>query len=122
MSPAKKKAKAEVAASAPAAKPKGASERLMTVLIAPHVSEKAARAQETSQQYVFRVRKDASKPEIRAAVELMFEVKVERVRTVNVIGKDKRFGQTLGKRPDWKKAYVSLKEGQSIDLSGQVQA
>ena len=120
MSPAKKKAKA--GAAAPAAKAKGASERLMTVLIAPHVSEKAARATESAQQYVFRVRKDASKPEIRAAVELMFEVKVDRVRTVNVIGKDKRFGRFAGKRPDWKKAYVSLKEGQSIDLSGQVQA
>jgi large subunit ribosomal protein L23 len=120
MSPAKKKAKAEIAASAP--KAKGASERLMTILIAPHVSEKAARATESAQQYVFRVRTDASKPEIRAAVELMFEVKVERVQTVNVIGKDKRFGRFQGKRPDWKKAYVSLKEGQSIDLSGQVQA
>ena len=88
----------------------------MTILIAPHVSEKAARAAESAQQYVFSVRKDASKPEIRAAVELMFEVKVERVQTVNVIGKDKRFGQMQGKRPDWKKAYVTLKAGDRIEF------
>ena len=117
---AKKAKKAEVAA--PVVRAKGASERLMGVLIAPHVSEKAARATESAQQYVFRVRTDASKPEIKAAVELMFEVQVERVQTVNVLGKNRRFGRLEGKRPDWKKAYVSLKEGQTIDLSGQAQA
>jgi large subunit ribosomal protein L23 len=97
-------------------------ERLMTLLIAPHVSEKAARAGENANQYVFRVRTDATKPEIRAAVELMFSVAVDAVQVVNVAGKSKRFGRSLGKRNDWKKAYVSLKAGQSIDLSGLAQA
>jgi large subunit ribosomal protein L23 len=94
------------------------SERLVTLLIAPHVSEKAARAAEKANQYVFRVRTDATKPEIKAAVELMFEVKVDSVRVVNVAGKTKRFGGRPGRRSDWKKAYVSLAEGQTIDFAG----
>lgn len=93
-------------------------ERLMTVLLGPHVSEKGARIAEGANQFVFRVRRDASKPEIKAAVELMFEVKVDRVNVVNVAGKQKRFGQRLGRRQDFKKAYVRLAPGQSIDLSG----
>jgi len=93
-------------------------ERLMTVLLAPHVSEKAARVGEADNQIVFRVRRDASKPEIKAAVELMFEVKVDSVRVVNVAGKTKRFGGQPGRRSDFKKAYVSLAEGQSIDFAG----
>ena len=97
-------------------------ERLITLLLAPHVSEKAARATETANQYVFRVRTDATKPEIRAAVELMFKVEVEAVQVVNVAGKEKRFGRFTGRRPDWKKAYVSLKAGQAIDLAGTAQA
>ena len=96
-------------------------ERLITLLVAPPVSEKAARAAESNQN-VFRVRTDATKPEIRAAVELMFKVEVEAVQVVNVGGKVKRFGRFTGRRPDWKKAYVSLKAGQTIDLSGQAQA
>src|SRR5215510_4958437 len=93
-------------------------ESLMSVLIGPHVSEKSARVAEGSNQFVFRVRRDASRPEIKAAVELMFEVKVADVNVVNVAGKQKRFGQRLGRRQDFKKAYVRLAPGQSIDLSG----
>jgi large subunit ribosomal protein L23 len=90
-------------------------ERLLKVLKAPLVSEKSAAAGEMS-QVVFRVASDATKPEIRRAVEMLFEVDVEDVRVVNIKGKNKRFGQTLGKRSGTRKAYVRLKEGQDIDL------
>jgi len=93
-------------------------ERLMTVLVAPHVSEKGALVAEKNNQIVFRVLRDSTKPEIKAAVELMYEVKVDSVRVVNVAGKAKRFGGRPGKRSDWKKAYVSLAEGQTIDFAG----
>ena len=93
-------------------------ERLMQVLVAPHVSEKGARVAEQGNQIVFRVARDATKPEIKAAVELMFEVKVDAVRVVNVAGKTKRFGGRPGRRSDFKKAYVSLAEGQTIDFAG----
>jgi large subunit ribosomal protein L23 len=94
-------------------------ERLMNVLIGPHVSEKQARIAERDNAFVFRVRRDATKPDIKAAVELMFEVKVADVNVVNVGGKNKRFGQRLGRRQDFKKAYVRLAPGQKIDqLSG----
>jgi large subunit ribosomal protein L23 len=93
-------------------------ERLMQVLVAPHVSEKAARASEQGNQMVFRVARDATKPEIKAAVELMFEVKVDAVQVVNVMGKAKRFGGRQGRRSDWKKAYVKLAQGQTIDFTG----
>jgi large subunit ribosomal protein L23 len=90
-------------------------ERLMKILLSGVVSEKSAQAAE-SNHVVFRVASDASKPEIRRAVELMFDVNVEGVRVVNVKGKNKRFGARRGKRSDWRKAYVRLKEGQDIDL------
>ncbi|MGD1990184.1 MAG: 50S ribosomal protein L23 [Chromatiales bacterium] len=90
-------------------------ERLLKVLKAPLVSEKSAVAGEMN-QVVFRVAPDATKPEIRRAVEMLFEVDVEDVRVVNIKGKNKRFGQTLGKRSNTRKAYVRLKEGQDIDL------
>jgi large subunit ribosomal protein L23 len=93
-------------------------ERLMTVLLAPHVSEKSARVAEIGNQVVFRVRRDATKPEIKAAVELMFEVKVDAVQVVNTAGKHKRFGGRPGKRADFKKAYVRLAPGQTIDFAG----
>jgi large subunit ribosomal protein L23 len=89
-------------------------ERLMTVIRGPHVSEKTHLAAE-SNQVVLKVRVDASKSEIRQAVEMMFEVEVERVTVVNVKGKTKRFGQTRGRRNDWKKAYVRLAEGSQIE-------
>ena len=95
---------------------------LSTVVIAPHVSEKAARIATEGNQYVFRVRRDASKPEIRAAVEFLFEVKVDTVNVVNQPGKAKRFGRSLGRRSDWKKAYVRLQEGQQIELGGSERA
>ena len=93
-------------------------ERLMKVLLAPHVSEKSTRVSDTSNQVVFRVLRNAKKREIKRAVEKLFEVEVEHVRTVNLKGKRKRFQQTVGKRPDWKKAYVRLKEGDDIDFLG----
>ena len=92
-------------------------ERLMAVLVAPHVSEKSARVADGN-QFVFRVVRDATKPEIKAAVELMFEVKVDAVQVVNVVGKAKRFGGRPGKRSDFKKAYVKLAQGQTIDFAG----
>jgi large subunit ribosomal protein L23 len=88
------------------------------VLVAPHVSEKSARVADTGNQIVFRVLRDASKPEIKAAVEMMFEVKVDAVQVVNVAGKTKRFGGRPGRRSDWKKAYVTLAQGQTIDFAG----
>jgi len=93
-------------------------ERLLKVLLAPHVSEKATMATETSNTVVFKVLKDASKAEIKAAVEKLFEVEVNSVRTLVCKGKTKRHGQSFGKRSDWKKAYVMLKEGQDIDFVG----
>jgi large subunit ribosomal protein L23 len=93
-------------------------ERLMTVLIQPHVSEKAATVAEKANQYVFRVRDDASKAEVKSAVEMMFEVKVEAVNLLNRPGKTRRFKNMAGKRNGFKKAYVSLASGQSIDFTG----
>ena len=89
-------------------------ERLMTVIRGPHLSEKAHTAAE-SNQVVLKVRTDATKAEIRQAVEFLFEVKVDDVKVVNVKGKTKRFGQTKGRRVDWKKAYVRLAEGSSLE-------
>jgi large subunit ribosomal protein L23 len=94
-------------------------ERLMNVLLGPHVSEKAARVGEKHQQVVFRVRRDADKTEIRQAVEKMFEVKVADVQIVNVHGKIKRFGASMGWRSDWKKAYVRLAPGSEINIAGE---
>jgi len=92
-------------------------ERLMNILLAPIVSEKSASAADQARQFTFKVLQDATKPEIAKAVELMFEVEVENVRTVNVKGKSKRFGRLNGKRSDWKKALVRLKEGHDIDFA-----
>ncbi len=90
-------------------------ETLMDVLIGPHVSEKSVRISEGADHFVFRVRRDATKPDIKAAVELMFEVKVAEVNVVNTQGKTKRFGQRFGRRQDFKKAYVRLAPGQKIE-------
>ncbi|MSR00894.1 MAG: 50S ribosomal protein L23 [Gammaproteobacteria bacterium] len=97
-------------------------ERLMNVLLAPHITEKTALAMQNSNQYAFRVRRDASKPDIKAAVELMFEVKVDCVNVVNEPGKARRFGKTPGRTQDWKKAYVRLAKGQSIDYEASRKA
>jgi large subunit ribosomal protein L23 len=93
-------------------------ERLMKILVAPHVSEKSARVADASNQVVFRVLPDACKPEIKRAVEKLFNVEVDHVRTVSVKGKRKMFQRTPGKRSDWKKAYVRLKPGHDIDFIG----
>ena len=92
-------------------------ERLMMVLLSPVVSEKGAMAAK-NQQYAFRVATDATKREIGAAVEALFDVQVEGVQVLNVKGKKKRFGQRFGIRQDWRKAYVRLKPGHSIDFGG----
>ncbi len=89
-------------------------ERLMTVIRGPHLSEKAHLAAEKN-QVVLKVRTDATKKEVKQAVELLFEVKVEGVQVVNVTGKNKRFQQRQGRRSDWKKAYVKLAEGSSVE-------
>ena len=93
-------------------------ERLMKVLLAPHVSEKSTMVAEASNQVVFKVVPDATKSEIKKAVELLFDVKVEAVRVLNVKGKAKRTGKVEGRRKNWRKAYVSLAEGNEIDFLG----
>jgi len=90
----------------------------MTVLVGPHVSEKTTAVADNHNQFVFKVRRDSTKSEIRRAVELLFEVKVTGIQVVNCRGKIKRFGRDYGQRQHWKKAYVTLAEGQSIDLLG----
>jgi large subunit ribosomal protein L23 len=94
------------------------TERLMKILLAPIISEKSTRIADANRQFVFKVMPDASKPEIRKAVELMFDVKVDAVQVSNMRGKTKRFGYREGKRADWKKAYVTLAEGHDIDFMG----
>ena len=93
-------------------------ERLMKVLLAPMVSEKTARLADRNRQYAFKVVADATKPEIRQAVEMLFDVKVTGVQVSNARGKIKRFGYTYGKRSDWKKAFVTLAEGNDINFMG----
>lgn len=93
-------------------------ERILKILLAPHVSEKTTMLAEKHNQVVFKVLKDATKPEIKQAVESLFNVKVEDVTVLNVKGKNKRAGMIAGRRKDWKKAYVSLSEGQAIDFAG----
>lgn len=93
--------------------------RLARVIVAPIVSEKATRVGEKTNQVLFKVLRDASKPEIKAAVELMFKVEVAGVTTVNQKGKTKRFGRSIGRRDHVKKAYVSLKPGQELNFSGE---
>ncbi|WP_457675473.1 50S ribosomal protein L23 [Thiolapillus sp.] len=92
------------------------NERLMKVLLGPLMSEKSANAADNARQFTFKVTTDATKPEIAAAVELLFDVTVDKVQTIRVKGKTKRFGQIQGKRKDWKKAIVRLAEGQDIDF------
>ncbi|MEY6430957.1 50S ribosomal protein L23 [Thioalkalicoccus limnaeus] len=93
-------------------------ERLAKVLLSPVVSEKAARGADFYGQYAFRVLPDATKEEIAKAVEQMFDVAVDGVQVLNVKGKKKRFGQRFGRRRDWRKAYVRLAPGHSIDFGG----
>ncbi|MBS1230166.1 MAG: Ribosomal protein [Proteobacteria bacterium] len=91
-------------------------QRLMQVLLAPQISEKATYVADKNEQVVFRVASDATKPEVKAAVELLFKVGVESVQIANVKGKQKKFGRFMGSRNNWKKAYVCLKPGQEINF------
>jgi large subunit ribosomal protein L23 len=92
-------------------------ERIYQVLLAPHISEKSTFVAERNNQVVFRVASDATKPEIKAAVEALFKVDVESVQVVNVKGKHKRFGRFIGRCSDVRKAYVGIKAGQDLDLT-----
>jgi large subunit ribosomal protein L23 len=92
-------------------------ERIYKVLLGPVISEKSAAAGEVANQVVFKVLADANKLEIKAAVEALFSKKVESVRVLNVKGKTKRTRYGVGKRSDWKKAYVRLEQGQEIDFA-----
>jgi len=94
------------------------NEKLMSILVGPHLSEKSSRIAERLKQFVFKVRRDADKSDVKRAVELMFDVQVTAVQVVNCMGKAKRFGRSPGRRQDWKKAYVTLAEGQDIDFLG----
>lgn len=116
-----RKAKAPAAAPVPA--PRG-QERLIGVLLAPHVTEKTTQGQQQRNQYAFRVRGDADRTEVRRAVELMFDVKVDAVRILNTRSKQRRFAvrgarQRTGRTAEWKKAYVRLAAGSSIDYEAQ---
>ena len=91
--------------------------QLMNIVLAPVVSEKSTFVADKNRQYVFRVADDATKPEIKAAVELMFKTKVDGVTVLNVRGKERRFGRLTGRRRNWKKAYVRLAEGQEINFA-----
>ena len=91
------------------------TQRLTNIIVSPRISEKATTRADLDNQHVFSVLKDATKPEIKKAVELMFDVKVKSVRLMNVQGKLTRVGRTFGKRKDWKKAYVRLQEGFDIN-------
>lgn len=93
--------------------------RLMQVLVSPIVSEKATAVAEKHNQVLFKVLQDATKPEIKAAVELLFKVEVDKVSVVNIKGKTKRFGKSIGRRDNVRKAYVCLKPGQELNFSGE---
>ncbi len=92
-------------------------ERLLQVLLAPQISEKATFVADKNEQVVFKVATDATKPEVKAAVEALFKVEVKSVQILNVKGKVKRFGKMMGRRKDWKKAFVCLKPGQEINFA-----
>jgi large subunit ribosomal protein L23 len=96
-------------------------ERLMNILLAPQISEKATYVADKNEQVVFRVATDATKPEIKAAVEMMFKVSVDSVQVACVKGKVKRSGRVIGRRNDWKKAYVCLAAGQEINFAASEQ-
>jgi large subunit ribosomal protein L23 len=101
---------------------KASQERLISVLLAPHITEKTSLAMQNANTYSFRVRRDSSKPDVKAAVELMFNVKVAKVNLVNETGKARRFGKLQGRTQDIKKAYVRLAPGQTIDYEAKLKA
>jgi len=96
-------------------------ERMYQVLRGPHISEKSTVIADEANQVAFKVARNATKREIKAAVEQLFEVEVRDVRVANVNGKRKNFGRIQGRRPDWKKAYVALEEGHELDFIGGVE-
>ena len=98
--------------------PKFNQERLMQVILAPQISEKSTMIADKHEQVAFRVVTNATKPEIKAAAELMFGKKVESVQVVNVKGKEKRHGRFMGRRRNWKKAYVCFEAGAEINFAG----
>jgi large subunit ribosomal protein L23 len=110
-------AKKKPAGTATASPRRFAADRLMNVVLAPVVSEKSTFVADKNRQYVFRVADGATKPQIKAAIELMFKTKVEGVTVLNVKGKERRFGRTIGRKRSWKKAYVRLAEGQEINFA-----
>lgn len=116
--PAKAKAAADKSGTGMSVAKRLSNEKLMSVLVGPHLSEKSSRIAERLKQFVFKVRRDADKSDVKRAVELMFDVQVTAVQVVNCMGKAKRFGRSPGHRQDWKKAYVTLAEGQDIDFLG----
>lgn len=93
-------------------------ERLLKIILSPHVSEKAARGTEKRGEYVFEVASDATKPEVKKAIEQLFKTQVKAVRIMNVATKPRRFGQVQGRSKAWKKAYVTLEAGQQINIAG----
>jgi large subunit ribosomal protein L23 len=101
---------------------KGNQEKLINLLSAPHITEKTSLAMQNANTYSFRVLRNSSKPDIKAAVELMFGVKVAKVNVVNETGKTRRFGKLIGRTQDIKKAYVRLAPGQTIDYEAKIKA
>jgi large subunit ribosomal protein L23 len=101
---------------------KMSQEKLINLLTAPHITEKTSLAMQDANTYSFRVLRDSTKPQIKAAVELMFGVKVAAVQTVNETGKSRRFGKVQGRTQDIKKAYVRLAPGQTIDYEAKIKA
>ena len=98
------------------------AEKLINLLTTPHITEKTSLAMQNANTYSFRVRRDSSKPDVKAAVELMFGVKVDKVNLVNETGKSRRFGKLQGRTQDIKKAYVRLAPGQTIDYEAKLKA
>ena len=96
----------------------GNQERLMTILLGPHISEKASARSDKNNQVVFKVRRDATKQEIRRAVQTLFEVEVDKVTVVHMPGKIRKYGRTIGRCSSWKKAYVRLAPGHDINFLG----
>jgi large subunit ribosomal protein L23 len=114
--------KAKVVEIKDAAKKVASPERLINVLLAPHITEKTSLAMQNNNSYAFRVLRDSTKPQIKAAVELMFGVKVAKVNVVNETGKTRRMGKGQGRTQDIKKAYVRLAPGQTIDYEAKLKA
>ena len=119
---AEKKVAKKAKVKAVVAERKTSHEKLINVLLAPHITEKTSLAMQNQNSYAFRVRRESTKPDVKAAVELMFNVKVAKVNLVNEIGKTRRLGKVQGRTQDIKKAYVRLAPGQTIDYEAKLKA